>query len=162
MHTTQQVRTMGPSSRKIITNPDMIALNQVGMRLPASLSDTPCIHSPQLHRDGPLYTTDTLALNQDKLGHRGAIAYQSDHYYRTLTTFVKKLSEPSSPRAAAMFNRGETAASYPLTRTQMGFASGSCACVSLTDLDTHQVVARCLQAPLPVRYTLCWRILPVR
>jgi hypothetical protein len=39
-----------------------------------------------------------------------------------------------------MFNRGEEAATMTLTRTQMDFSSGSCSCVSLTDLDTHKEV----------------------
>ena len=98
------VRTMGPEARAIITNADMIKLNQ------------------------------------DPLGHRGAIVFQSDPVNRTLTTFVKKLADPSSPRAAALFNRGETAATMTLTREQMGFDS-ACASVTLTDLDTHKVVA---------------------
>ena len=40
-----------------------------------------------------------------------------------------------------MFNRGEENVTMTLTRAQMGFADGSCGCVSLTDLDTHQQVA---------------------
>lgn len=82
-----------------------------------------------------------LVTLQDPLGHRGTIVYQSDPFNRTLTTFVKKLADPTSPRAASLFNRGDKPATMTLTRTQMGFASGSCACVSLTDLDTHKEVA---------------------
>ena len=78
---------------------------------------------------------------QDPLGHRASIVYQSDPYNRTLTTYVKKLADSASPRAAALFNRGKDGATMTLTRTQMGFPSGSCACVSLTDLDTHKEVA---------------------
>lgn len=40
-----------------------------------------------------------------------------------------------------MFNRGATGATLTLTRTEMGFVAGSCACVTLTDQDTHKVVA---------------------
>ncbi len=78
---------------------------------------------------------------KDPLGHRGTIVYQSDPFNRTLTTFVKKLADSTSPRAASLFNRGEKSATMTLTRTQMGFASGSCMCVTLTDLDTHKEVA---------------------
>ena len=78
---------------------------------------------------------------KDPLGHRGTIVYQSDPFNRTLTTFVKKLADSTSPRAASLFNRGETPATMTLTRKQMGFASGSCTCVTLIDLDTHKEVA---------------------
>jgi alpha-galactosidase len=84
---------------------------------------------------------EMLAVGQDPLGHRGAIAYQSDPYNRTLTTFVKKLADAKSPRAAALFNRGPVAAGLALTRAQMGFDAGSCACVDLKDIDRHTAVA---------------------
>lgn len=84
---------------------------------------------------------EIIALNQDRLGHRARIAFQSDPYNRTLTIFVKRLADPSSPRAAAMFNRGETAASMAITRSHMAFDEGSCQCVNLRDLDAHAEVA---------------------
>ena len=98
------VTTMGPEVRSIITNTEMIALNQ------------------------------------DALGHRAAIAYQSDPYNRTLTIFVKHLANSSSPRAAALFNRGDTVTQLSLTRTQMAFDAGTCACVDLRDIDAHETV----------------------
>ena len=88
----------------------------------------------------------TQALNQDPLGHRGAIVYQSDPYNRTITTFVKKLSDPKSPRAAALFNRGQASATVALTRAQMGFEAGSCDCVDLRDVDEHKDVATGVKA----------------
>ena len=99
------VTKMGPEVRAIITNPEM------------------------------------LALNQDKLGHRGEIVFQPDPYRRTITTFVKKLANTTSPRAAAVFNRGASAAKVTLTRAQMGFDAGTCACVELRDVDARTPVA---------------------
>lgn len=104
------VTKMGPEVRAIITNPEMVALNQ------------------------------------DKLGHRAEIVFQPDQYHRTITTFVKKLADPKSPRAAAAFNRGETAAKVTVTRAQMGFDGGACACVDLRDVDTHTDVATGVKA----------------
>lgn len=90
---------------------------------------------------------DMIELNQDPLGYRARIVYQSDGYNRTLTTFVKKLAAPTSPRAAALFNRGSSAAKMTLTRTQLGFDAGSpCMCVDLRDLDTHKTVASGVRA----------------
>lgn len=99
------VRYMGADVRAIITNPDMIRLNQ------------------------------------DPLGHRAAIVYQSDPYNRTLTVFVKHLADEQSPRAAALFNRGDVAGTIKLTREMMGFSNGTCDCVDLHDLDQHTTVA---------------------
>lgn len=85
---------------------------------------------------------EMLALNQDSLGHRAAIVYQSDAYYRTITIFVKKLTDSKSPRAAAIFNRGGTIAKVTLTRAQMGFdpATAPCKSVTLRDVDAQKDV----------------------
>ena len=80
---------------------------------------------------------DMIALNQDPLGHRAAIAWQSDPYNRTLTIFVKKLASITSPRAAALFNRGAAAAQISLKYEQLSLdASANCGTVTFTDLDT--------------------------
>ena len=96
-----------------------------------------------------------VALNQDSLGHRGAIVYQSDPYNRTITTFVKKLADRKSPRAAALFNRGATSAKVTLTREQMGFdATAPCKTVSLRDVDAQKDVASGITASALIAVTL--------
>ena len=82
-------------------------------------------------------------------GHRAEIVYQPDPYYRTITTFVKRLARPSSPRAVAVFNRGEAAAKVVVTRTQLGFATGSCVRVDIQYLTRFQN-----WSPLPVLPTM--------
>ena len=72
--------------------------------------------------------------------HDAALA----RYYRTITTFVKRLADPASPRAAAIFNRGASAANVTLTRRQMAFGAG-CGSVSLRDVDAHKEVAAAVQ-----------------
>jgi hypothetical protein len=94
---------------------------------------------------------DMIELSQDPLGHRAKIVFQSDPVNRTLTTFVKKLSSPSSPRAASLFNRGDAPATMKLTRAQMFFddsGPSNCGCVDLRDCDTHKTVASGLRAEL--------------
>ena len=88
---------------------------------------------------------EMLALNQDPLGYRARIVYQSDPYNRTLTTFVKKLSNVSSPRAAAIFNRGSKPTAVVLTRKQMGFAPGECLCVNLRDVDVQKDISHAVK-----------------
>ena len=85
--------------------------------------------------------SDMIALNQDPLGHRASIAWQSDPVARTVTIFVKRLADPKSPRAAAIFNRGEDAVAVNLTRSQLNFTESTCECVTLTDLDTKKEIA---------------------
>ena len=97
---------------------------------------------------------EMIALNQDPLGHRAEIVYQPDSYYRTITTFVKQLASPSSPRAVAVFNRGEAAEKVTVTRAQLGFAAGSCACVDLRDVDTHKDVATGVKAEALITVSL--------
>ena len=97
---------------------------------------------------------EMIALNQDPLGHRAEIVYQPDSYYRTITTFVKRLASPSSPRAVAVFNRGEAARKVTVTRAQLGFAAGSCACVDLRDVDTHKDVATGVKADALITVSL--------
>ena len=50
---------------------------------------------------------------------RVSFRYQSDPYLRTITTFVKRLANSTSPRAAAVFNRGAVAINVTVTRAQM-------------------------------------------
>jgi len=83
--------------------------------------------------------SEIIALNQDALGHRARIAYQSDPHARTLTIFVKNLASQRVPRAASLFNRGEAPASMALTRDMLQLPEdAACACLAFRDLDKHQ------------------------
>jgi alpha-galactosidase len=93
---------------------------------------------------------EMIALNQDKLGLRARIVYQSDTIERTITIYVKKLADATSPRAAAVFNRGELTVNVTLTRAQMGFDEAQCACVHLRDVELHADVATAVRSAVLV------------
>ena len=63
---------------------------------------------------------------------------------------MKRLADAASPRAAAVFNRGEAAVNVTLTREQLGLdaARGQCACVDLRDVDRHVDVATSVRGAL--------------
>ena len=109
-------------------------------------------------------------MNQDTLGHSAAIVQEphgisprrrrfvrlklsSDRVDRRQTpvtreqqVLVKNLANTTSPRAVALFNRGERRVTMNVSRTELGLAAG-CGCVSLRDLETKKVVVErsCVQ-----------------
>eukprot|EP00941_MAST-03F_sp_MAST-3F-sp1_P004703 g4703.t1 len=71
--------------------------------------------------------------------------YSSNAPLRTLTIFTKKLADPKSPRAIALFNRGPTSTVMILKRKHLLLSDGDCSQLSLRDLDEHKFVAKNLK-----------------
>ena len=68
--------------------------------------------------------------------------YSDENPDRTLTIFTKKLFNPKSPRAVALFNRGGTKEKMTLLREHLLLDGMDCLSVSLRDLEKHVVVAQ--------------------
>merc|ERR1712032_37572 len=105
---------------------------------------------------------DLIALNQDTLGHSADIVWQTPST-RSQQIFLKQLANTTSPRAVALFNRGDAAAKMSVRRSDLQLSEvaateqasealypgggihgqSPCGCISLRDLETKlQVVAR--------------------
>eukprot|EP01045_Picozoa_sp_COSAG04_P012403 COSAG04_NODE_834_length_9992_cov_54.919786_6_plen_156_part_00 len=112
--------------------------------------------------------TDLIALNQDTLGHSAVIVQEphgisprcrrprrfvrlklsSDRADRRQTpvtreqqVLVKNLANATSPRAVALFNRGERRVTMNVSRTELGLPA-ACGCASLRDETKKVAVER--------------------
>ena len=93
---------------------------------------------------------DLILLQQDTIGHQAEIVRQTPGT-RAQQVLLKRLNESSSPRAVALFNREDVAATIELQRADLRLTSSSrlnsirssCDCVRLVDLETKaEVVAK--------------------
>ena len=98
------------------------------------------IDTPEVWRI--LTNEEVIAIDQDALGEPASVVqYYPDEWRRTLATYTKRLSDPASPRAVAVLNRGDDEISWSLTKAHLKLEDDGCESLSLRDVWRHEVVA---------------------
>eukprot|EP01012_Entosiphon_sulcatum_P006401 TRINITY_DN13011_c0_g1_i1.p1 TRINITY_DN13011_c0_g1~~TRINITY_DN13011_c0_g1_i1.p1 ORF type:complete len:424 (+),score=61.20 TRINITY_DN13011_c0_g1_i1:49-1320(+) len=80
---------------------------------------------------------EAIAVNQDPLGIRGRVAYQSDPVTKAIQVYSKRLHDGSV--ACVVFNRAGSTTSFTVTWPMLGLAAGTT--TKVRDLWLHQDVA---------------------